>query len=82
MSEQQLKCFLEQVKADIDLWRKLHAAVDADAVLAVAKGAGFEVSDCEFMKAQPVVSEKELEAVAGGAEYDPGDFYSKILLCP
>ena len=56
--------------------------MDADAIVAIAKDAGFEISDCEFMKAQSVVSEKELEAVAGGAEYDPGDFYSKILLCP
>ena len=82
MSEQQLKRFLEQIKADIDFQWKLDAAADADAVVAIAKDAGFEISDCEFMKAQSVVSEKELETVAGGAEFDPGDFYSKILLCP
>ena len=82
MSEQQLKIFLGQVKGDVDLRRKLDAAVDADAVVAIAKDAGFEITDCEFMKAQSVVSEQQLETVAGGAEYDPGDFYSKILLCP
>ena len=82
MSEQQLKIFLGQVKGDVDLRRKLDAAVDADVVVAIAKDAGFEISDCDFMNAQSVVSEKELETVAGGAEYDPGDFYSKFLLCP
>jgi predicted ribosomally synthesized peptide with nif11-like leader len=37
MSEEQLKAFLEAVKADAGLQEKLKAAGDADAVVAIAK---------------------------------------------
>jgi predicted ribosomally synthesized peptide with nif11-like leader len=36
MSEEQLKAFLEAVKADAGLQEKLKAASDADAVVAIA----------------------------------------------
>ena len=42
MSEEQLKAFLEKVKADTSLQEKLKAAADADAVTAIAKEAGVE----------------------------------------
>jgi hypothetical protein len=41
MSEQQLKAFLEAVKADAGLQEKLKAAADADTFVAIAKAAGF-----------------------------------------
>ena len=41
MSEEQLKYFLEKVKGDTSLQEKLKAAADADAVLAIAKEAGY-----------------------------------------
>ena len=71
MSEDQLKAFIEAVKADAGLQEKLEAAVDADAVLAIAKAAGFEISAEELKRAQAVFSEEELaeqelEGVAGG----------------
>jgi predicted ribosomally synthesized peptide with nif11-like leader len=66
MSEEQLKAFLEAVKADAGLQEKLKAAADADAVVAIAKGAGFFISAEELKKAQAEVSEEELEGVAGG----------------
>ena len=44
MSEEQLKAFLEAVKADAGLQDKLKAAADADAVVAIAKTAGFVIS--------------------------------------
>ena len=44
MSEEQLKAFLEKVKTDASLQEKLKAAADADAVLAIAKDAGFRIS--------------------------------------
>ena len=53
MSEEQLKAFLEAVKADEGLQEKLKAAADADAVTAIAKEAGFNVS------ADDVVSVRE-----------------------
>jgi predicted ribosomally synthesized peptide with nif11-like leader len=66
MSEEQLKAFLEAVKADAGLQEKLKAAGDADAVVAIAKAAGFVISAEELKRAQVEVSEEELEGVAGG----------------
>ena len=66
MSDEQLKAFLEKVKADTNLQEKLKAAADSDAVLAIATEAGFSVSDDDLNNAQSELSEEELEAVAGG----------------
>ena len=66
MSEEQLKAFLEAVKADAVLQEKLKAAGDADAVVAIAKAAGFVISADDLKQAQAEVSDEELEGVAGG----------------
>ena len=66
MSEEQLKAFLKAVKADGGLQEKLKAAADADAVVAIAKTAGFVISADDLKKAQAEVSDEELEAAAGG----------------
>ena len=66
MSEEQLKAFLEKVKGDTSLQEKLKAAADSDAVLAIAKEAGFSISADDLAKAQSEISERELEGVAGG----------------
>ena len=66
MSEYQLKAFLEAVKADAGLQEKLNAAADADAVVAIAKTAGFMIAAEEMQRAQAEISEEELESVAGG----------------
>ncbi len=66
MSEEQLKAFLGAVKADAGLQEKLKAAADADAVVAIAKAAGFVIAAEELMKTQEEVSEEEMEGVAGG----------------
>ena len=68
MSEEQLKALLEAVKADAGLQEKLKAAADADAVVAIAKAAGFVISAEELKRAQAEVSEEELEGVAGGGD--------------
>ena len=79
MSEEQLKAFLAAVKADKGLQEKLTAASDADAVVAIAKEAGFIISAEELKtvhadRAQAAVSEEELEGVAGGTVFnDPFD---------
>ena len=81
MSEEQLKAFMDAVKADAGLQEKLKAAGDADAVVAIAKAAGFVIS-AEELTAQQVtgvdaeavidaeaateVTEEELVGVAGG----------------
>ena len=66
MSEEQLKAFLEAVKADAGLQEKLKAAADSDVVVAIAKEVGFMISADELQRAQAVVSEEELEGVVGG----------------
>ena len=82
MSEEQIKAFLEAVKADAGLQEKLKAAGDADAVVAIAKAAGFVISADELQSAPSrwdelkpgvrdllefEISEQELEGVAGGS---------------
>ena len=78
MSEEQLKAFLEKVKADTSLQEKLKAAADSDAVLAIAKEAGFSVSVDDLKEAgfkQSEISDGELEGAAGGCEpYGPTVF--------
>jgi predicted ribosomally synthesized peptide with nif11-like leader len=64
MSEEQLRAFLEAAKADTGLLEKLKAAADADAVVAIAKAAGFVIS-AETLKAQAEIAEEELEGVVG-----------------
>ena len=66
MSEEQLKAFLEKVKGDTSLQEKLKAAADSDAVLAIAKEAGFSISADDLKNAQSEISEEELEGAAGG----------------
>ena len=66
MSEEQLKAFWEAVQADTGLQEKLSAAKDADAVVAIAKAAGFEISVEEVAKAQAGLSDERLRDVAGG----------------
>jgi predicted ribosomally synthesized peptide with nif11-like leader len=57
---------MEAVKADAGLQEKLNAAADADAVVAIAKVAGFVISAEELQRAQAEISEEDLEKVAGG----------------
>ncbi|MDB4677229.1 Nif11-like leader peptide family natural product precursor [Synechococcus sp. AH-551-B05] len=66
MSEEQLKAFLEKVKADTSLQEKLKAASDSDAVAAIAKEAGFSISADDLTKDQSELSDAELEGVTGG----------------
>ena len=66
MSEEQLKAFQEAVQADAGLQEKLKAATDADAVVAIAKAAGFVISTGGLNKAQEELSDEELAGVAGG----------------
>ena len=65
MSLEQLKAFLEKVKGDSNLQEKLKAAVDADAVTAIAKEAGFSISADDLKNAQSEISEEELWAILG-----------------
>ena len=69
MSEEQLKTFLEKVKADTNLQEKLKASANANAVVAIAKEAGFSITaeDIQSMQSATVeLSDEELEGAAGG----------------
>ena len=68
MSEEQLKAFLEAVKADAGLQEKLNAAADAEAVVAIAKEARFMISAEELKEAQARLLEDELAGITGGGE--------------
>ncbi len=81
MSEEQLKAFLEKVKADTSLQEKLKEASDSDAVLAIAKEAGFSISADDLKNAQSEISEEELEGVAGGVPYTQGSDWYCSLVC-
>ena len=66
MSEEQLKAFLEKLKGDTSLQEKLKAASDDDAVVAIAKAAGFSITTEDLNPHRQGVSDDELEGVAGG----------------
>ena len=71
MSEEQLKAFLEKVKGDTSLQDKLKGAANSDAVVSIAKEAGFMISADDLTKAQSELSDEELEGAAGGRDVDP-----------
>ena len=69
MSEEQLKAFLEKIKGSSSLQEKLKAATDSEAVVTIAKEAGFNISADDLdQQSQPTeLSKEELEGVAGGS---------------
>ena len=66
MSDDQLQAFLKQVKADVTLQEKVKAASDADAVVAIAKDAGFAIAVSQLEANQVDLSDEELEGLSGG----------------
>ena len=69
MSEEQLKAFLEKVKADTSLQEKLKAAASPEAAIEIAKDAGFAITaeNIQLMQGNGrIVSGEELEGAAGG----------------
>ena len=88
MSEEQLKAFLEKVKGDTSLQEKLKTAADANAVIAIAKEAGFMISVDDINKAQSEISEiseiteEELESIAAGGNWmgnGPDGTYTPVI---
>ena len=70
MSEEQLKAFWEAIQADTALQQKLQGTTDPDAIVAIAKEAGFTISAdkiTELSEEVTELSEEDLEGVAGGA---------------
>ena len=56
MSEEQLKAFLEAIKADTSLQEKLKAASDVDAAITIANEAGFSIAADDLKNAQSELS--------------------------
>ena len=68
MSEEQLKAFLEKVETDTELQDKLNGAADSDAVVEIAKEAGFLITAEDMQSATMELSDEELEEAAGGRQ--------------
>ena len=70
MSEEQLKAFLDKVKADASLQEKLNVAADSDTIVEIAKAAQFAITAEDIqssMQSSTVeLSDEELEGAAGG----------------
>ena len=70
MSEEQLAALIAKLKDDEGLQAKLKDAADLDAILAIAKDAGFDVSKADWLRYQAKqtveLSDEELEGVSGG----------------
>ena len=81
MSEEQLKDFMEAVKEDAGLQELLKAAGDSDAVVAIAKTAGFVISAEELNGSRLEVSEKDLEVLVGGTACETGSCPTGTISC-
>jgi predicted ribosomally synthesized peptide with nif11-like leader len=69
MSDEQLKAFLAAVQSDTALQKKLKGDLNSDAVTAIAKEAGFEISVDALKQLQQEsgqLSEIKLELISGG----------------
>lgn len=64
MSQEQFKAFTEAVKTDAALQAKLQAAAEAEAVIDLAKTAGFTISAEDLQEIE--LSDEQLEQVVGG----------------
>ena len=74
MSEEQLTALLAKIKEDAGLQEKLKGAADLDAAMAIAKEAGFDLSNADWIKYQEQqtmeLSDEELKGVSGGGRMD------------
>ena len=86
MSEEQLSALLAKLKDDAGLQEKLKGAADLDTAIALAKEAGFDVSEADWLKYQQgmgeeELSDEELEGVAGGKQAHAGADYTSRIRC-
>ena len=71
MSADQLKAFTEAIKADNTLREKLQSVKDTEQCCSIAKEAGFTINTDDIKNAPAILSEEELEGVAGGFASNP-----------
>jgi len=76
MSEELLTALLAKLKEDAGLREKLQEAADLDAALSVAKEAGFDMTEADWLKYQAKQTldfgDEELEGVSGGRRCPEG----------
>lgn len=78
MSEEQLKAFLQAVKADAGLQEELKMAHDNDAVVAIVQEAGFALPFTLMDQLATELSDEELESISGGLT--PAPFFVVTIL--
>ena len=66
MPKEQATAFLETIKANVELQNAIKQAANVDAIVAIAKAQGFNITTADFQKAQSELVDAELEAAAGG----------------
>ena len=66
MSEEQLKAFWDDCKADSALKQKIQGITDPDAIVVIAKETGFSISTDDLKNDQAELSDEELGGVVGG----------------
>ena len=78
MSDEQLKAFIEKVKADTSLQEKLKAAKSPEEVVSIAKEHGHDFGTEHISQ----LTEEELEGVAGDGSLVNDDWRCVKLLSP
>ena len=68
MSKETLRSFLDAVKGDCALQKRVKSACEPDEVVAIANQAGFKISADEFRKATFEISDDELQSISGGLD--------------
>lgn len=70
--EEQFSAFLHAVKMDLDLQEKLKGAASFEAFVVIARDAGFDVSNADFIQYHSSdlteLRDEELDGVAGGGD--------------
>ncbi|MDI9407256.1 MAG: Nif11-like leader peptide family natural product precursor [Chitinophagaceae bacterium] len=86
MSEEQLTALLAKLKEDAGLRQRLQAAESIDAAIAIAKEAGFDATNEDWLrytaKSSPLeLGDAELESIAGGWSKDDGNGGGTQIIC-
>ena len=82
MTQEQLKTFMQKVKADTSLQQKLEKAADTDAVVAIAKNVNLTISADNLKKAQSELANEKPEKVAVGEKcpLHTGWWYTGVIV--
>ena len=66
MSIESARAFIEKVKSDEELAKKVNEAEGFEPTLEIAKAHGYEISKEDAEQVQQELSEEDLDSVAGG----------------